>query len=248
MNESKPKAGSAPSERALLAYLLGTLPFDELQLLQRRLMYEIGGNRDSGALIICDHPPGITVGREGSRVHVRPGPDCLAARGWRVRWLGRGGGTFLHLPGQVACYPMIALDAFSLRAAEYVALLQSLVVDLLAAFGLEGMPDARSSGVRVNGRRIAHIGTAVRDNISCFGLVVNVDPDLEWFRDVRCDGDPIPMTSIQRESAGRVRIAAVRQMLTERFAARLGFDRLSVFHNLPELLTRPTRNATARRT
>lgn len=231
--------------RALSAYLLGTLDFDAFLALQRRLVYEAGGDRSSGSLVLCEHPPGITIGREGSRAHVRPGPEELDARGWPLRFVGRGGGAMLHLPGQVACYPVIPLDG--LTAADYVDALHGVVLDLLRDYGLEGTPDADRPGARVNGRRIAHVGVAVRDNVTCFGLVFNADPDLAHFRDVRCDGDAVPMTSLQREAAARVRVPGVRQRLVELVAGRFGFDRVSVFHTLAGAPADPTRHVAAHR-
>ena len=233
--------------RALSAYLLGTLEFDALLALQRRLVYEIGGDRGTSALVLCDHPPGITIGREGSRAHLRPSAEDLHARGWPVRWVSRGGGAMLHLPGQVACYPVFPLDALGLTAARYVEELQAVAVDLVREYELTGTPEPERPGARVNGRRVAHVGAAVRDNVTCFGLVLNADPDLEPFRDVKCDGDPVPMTSLQRESAARVRVPGVRQRLVELIAARFGFGRVSVFHTHPGALPRPTRHAAAHR-
>jgi lipoyl(octanoyl) transferase len=234
--------------RALRGYLLGRLEFDALLGLQRRLVYDVAGDRDTGAVIVCDHPPGITVGREGSRAHIRPGPEELHARGWPVRWVSRGGGAMLHLPGQVACYPVVALDRLGLTPAGYVDALQTLLVELLREFDLPAEPDPAAPGVRVNGRRIAHIGVAVRDWVSCFGLVLNADPDLAPFHAVHCDGDPVPMTSLQRESPSRVRAAGVRQRLVDRVAARFAFDRVSLFHTHPGALPRPNPHATAART
>ncbi len=231
--------------RALHAYLLGRLDFDALLSLQRRLVYDVGGDRDAGAVVVCDHPPGITVGREGSRAHVRPEPEELTARGWPVRWVARGGGVLLHLPGQVACYPVIPLDRLNLTPAAYLAELQSIVVNLLAGYDLRAEPDPDVPGVRVHGRRVAHVGVAVRGGVSSFGLVLNVDPDLEPFRAVHCDGDPVPMTSVQRETPARVRIAAVRQRLVEAVAARFGFARVSLFHTHPGLAPRPASHASA---
>jgi lipoyl(octanoyl) transferase len=242
---SKPES-PAPG-RALHAYLLGTLEFDAFLALQRRLVYDTSGDPTSGALILCDHPPGITIGREGSRAHVRPGPEDLHARGWPVRWVSRGGGTMLHLSGQVACYPILPLDALGLTVARYLAELQEAVVDLLRDYQLVGTPDADRPGVRVNGRRVAHVGVAVRDNITCYGVVLNADPDLEPFREVRCDGDSVPMTSLQREAAGRIRVSGVRQRLVELIAGRFGFDRVSVFHTHPGALPQPTRHAAPQR-
>jgi lipoyl(octanoyl) transferase len=234
--------------RALRAYLLGTLEFGEFLALQRRLVYDISGDRSAGALVLCDHPPGITIGREGSRAHVRPGPEDLHSRGWPVRWVSRGGGTLLHLPGQVACYPVVPLETAGLTVARYLRDLQDIVVELLREYELAGSADADHPGVRVNGRRVAHVGVAVRQNITGFGLVLNADPDLAPFRDVRCDGDAVPMTSIQREAAGRVRLTGVRQRLVELVAARFGFDRVSVFHTHHSALPQPTRHAAAQRT
>ena len=231
------------SPRPLAAYLLGGVGFDDLAALQRRLVYEVSGDRDSAALILCDHPTGITVGREGSAAHVRPNPDQLAARGWPVRWVARGGGAMLHVSGQVACYPVLALDSLNITAGRYVSELQSLALDLVREFGVEAVPDPDRPGVRAAGRRIVHVGAAVRSGVTSYGLVVNVNPDLAPFWEVRCDGDPLPMTSLARESPLRVRVTAVRQRLVELVAACFGFDRVSVFHTHPAALPRPTRHA-----
>jgi lipoyl(octanoyl) transferase len=243
------KAGADPQpiglggERALQAYLLGSLGFDALLALQSRLVYDVAGDREIGVLIVCDHPPGITVGREGSRRHIRPSPEELHARGWPVRWVGRGGGVMLHLPGQVACYPIVALDRLGLTPAAYLSALQGIVVELASEYDITAVADAVRPGVTVAGRRLAHIGAAVRDWVSCFGVVLNVDTDLEPFRDVHCDGDPTPMTSLQRETPSRVRIPGVRQRLVELVAARFGFDRVSVFHTPPGVPMHATRHA-----
>ncbi len=47
--------------RTLRVYLLGTLDFDVFVAFQRRLHYEITGDRRYAVLILCEHPPIITV-------------------------------------------------------------------------------------------------------------------------------------------------------------------------------------------
>ena len=248
MNDASPTADGHPTGRALRAYLLGTLEFDDFLALQRRLVYDISGDRQSGAVVLCDHPPSITIGREGSRAHIRPGPEDLHARGWPVRWVSRGGGTMLHQPGQVTCYPVLPLDAIGQSVAAYLGELQSIIVELLRDHELTGILDPDHPGIRINGRLVAHIGVAVRDNITCFGVVLTADPDLAPFRHVRCDGDALPMTSLQREAAGRVRLTGVRQRLVELLTERFNFDRVSVFHTHPATLPQPTQHAAAQRT
>ena len=225
--------------RALHAYLLGSLAFDTLFNWQRRLIYDIAGEPDTGALILCEHPSGITVGREGSRIHLRLGPEELRARKWSVRWVSRGGGVFLHLPGQIACYPIVSLPQAGLTPGQYIHELETIGVELLREFDLPAERDPNTPGVRIRSRRVIHIGVAIRSGVSCFGMIVNVDPDLEWFRDIHCDGDPLPMTSIQREMPGRVRITTLRQQLVSRIASHFAFERMSLFHTPPGLLNRP---------
>ncbi|MFO0825663.1 MAG: hypothetical protein U0792_21505 [Gemmataceae bacterium] len=142
---------------------------------------------------------------------------------------------------------MFALDAFNLTPGAYLEQLQTVALELLREYGVTGEPDPDQPGVRVNGRRLVHLGVAIRQNVSCFGMIVNADPDLEPFRDVRCDGDTLPMTSLARESSHRVRVTGVRQRLLELIAARFGFGRVSVFHNHPGAIHQRTRHAAAHR-
>jgi lipoyl(octanoyl) transferase len=240
--DSRPDA----DDRPLQAFLLGTLDLDALIALQRRLVYEVAGD-GTPAVVLCDHPPGISIGRDGSRGHVRPSPEVLAARRWPVKWVSRGGGCLLHLPGQVACYPILPLQELGTTPGRYIDSLNRIAADTVREFGAEGEPLTGEPGVRVTGRRIAHVGVAVRDWVSSFGITVNVNPDLDPFREVRCDGDPLPMTSLQRESPARVRVPGVRQSLLEGVARRFGFTRVSVFHTHPTFLPKPTRHAFAPR-
>jgi lipoyl(octanoyl) transferase len=235
-------AGSPHSSRALQAYLLGTLDFERAVALQRRLAYEATGETPAPAVVLCDHPPEITVGRHGSRAHIRLTDDDLASRQWNVRWVARGGGVILHVPGQVACYPVLPLQELGLTPAGYVEALGEMVADLVRGFGLHPTRDA--DAIRVNGRRVATLGVAIRNWVASFGVVVNVNPDLELFRGIDGTGDPLPMTSLQRECPTPVRVPAVRQRLLELLAGRFGFERTSVFHH-PTFLPRTRPHATA---
>lgn len=214
----------------LEAYLLGCVDFDALLALQRRLVYEIGGDRSRGVLILCELPHLITVGREGSSAHVLYEPRELAVRNWPVRWVNRGGGALLHGPGQLVVAPVLALDHLRLDLAGYLGALHEIVAGACreADAPAETLPDR--SGVWARGRLLAHVGVAVHDWVAYFGAAINIDPDLALFRGVRCDGVEEPMTSLARERRGLVRAALVRQRLVESFAERLGFARTSLFH------------------
>ncbi len=227
-----------PGGEVLCAYLLGSLPFEEWLHWQRRLVYDTGETPERGTVVLCEHPPTVTIGREGSHAHLGIPVEQLQRQQCPVHWVARGGGVMLHLPGQLACYPILRLDRLGLTPAAYVDQLAGLMLELLAEYELPVTIDRQRPGIVCRGRRIAHIGVAVRGAITAFGLILNVDPDLRLFYRVRCDGDPRPMTSLQRELGSRCRVSGVRQRLLERMQSRFGFARLSIFHQRPEAFSR----------
>lgn len=216
---------------ALRVYFLGSLPYERFLALQRRLVYEIGGDADLASLVVCEHPPAITIGREGSRRNIRLAPEELDSREWRVRYVARGGGTMLHLPGQIGLYPILPLAELRMTPARYLRELLEVALGVVRDYGADAAIDSDRPGLRVRDRRIAHAGVAVRSGVTAFGLVLNVCPDLELFERIDCDGDPLTMTSLERESPRRVRLPGVRVELANAVAGRFGYSRQSVFHS-----------------
>jgi lipoyl(octanoyl) transferase len=241
--------GQTQSDAVLRIYLLGTVDFEAALLLQRRLAYEVAGDRSQAALVLCQHPPVITVGRQGSHSHILCEPEELQSRRWHIRWVNRGGGCLLQVPGQLALYPILPLDRLGLGLEDYVHHLQDVIVALLGDFLIRGEMHPGRAGVWARSRLLAGIGIAVWDWVSYFGAVVNVNPPLDLFRLVRCGGpQEEPMTSLERERGGPVSPALVRQRCIEHFTSRFGFGRYSLFTDHPLLgSTQPQRHSAVRR-
>ena len=220
---------------------------DDLTTLQRRLVYEVSGTPDGAAVLFADHPRAITIGREGSRLQVRRTDDELTAHSLPLRFVPRGGGAMLHLPGQVTCYPILPLAAFGVTPGEYVRTLVRVTARVVAASGLPAEPSESEVTVRVRGRRVAHIGVAVRGGVSLFGVVLNVCPDLDLFRFLDADGDPTPMTSMQRECDARVTPLVVRQRMANALSDAFSLRRVLVPNRRPHALIHLTRHALAQR-
>jgi lipoyl(octanoyl) transferase len=228
--------GSGP---ALRAFLLGQVDFEKALALQRTLVFQTSGERNTRTLLLCEHAPLITVGRHGSPAHIHFDPDELHARGWRVRWVNRGGGCLLHLPGQLAIYPILALDRLGLGLAAYLDRLQRVLVAVLDDFSVRAGIRPGEPGVWVGSRLVAGVGVAVRDWVAYFGAFLNIDPDLAPFRRIHSGGPGDgPMTSLVCERRGPLRTALVRERLLEHFAAAFGCGRTSLFFGHP-LLGRP---------
>lgn len=237
MNREKTKMDE--ERGALQVYMLGAVPFDTFGLLQKRLHFDIASDRTQAALVLCEHPPLITVGRQGSRAHIQYEDIELRARQWPIQWLPRGGGCLLHVPGQLAVYPLFPLDRLRLSVRAYLDMLGATLAAVLADFSLAPALTADLHGVFVASRLAASIGVAVRDWISMYGAYLNLDPDLEVCRRVRSVAGA-EITSLARERRGMVRPSLVRQRLVEHFQIRFGFDRIALFTDHPLLhLPRP---------
>ena len=217
-------------ESTLQVYLLGCLDFETFLALQRRLHYEITGDRRRAALILCEHPPIITVGRQGSRSHIRLETDDLRQRRWPIRWVQRRGGCVLHLPGQLAVCPILPLDRLCCGVPAYVQTLGATLADVMGDFSIRAPVRASDEGIWVGERMLAALGVSVRDWVSGFGAYVNLHPALDAYR---CVG--VAMTSLQRERRGPVRPSLVRERLIEHFQHRFGFGKVALFSDHPML-------------
>lgn len=235
MSPFAPPLTESAAGAALQAYLLGAVEFEAALALQRQLAYHVAGDRARAALVVCEHPPVITVGREGSRAHILYEPEELQSLRWPTRWVNRGGGCLLHLPGQLAIYPILPLDRLGLGLQAYLDRLRQVLIDVLADFSVGAAPGPDAGGVYVGSRPVAHLGVAVRDWVSYYGAALNVRPDLQPLRRVLTAPAAEPMTSLERERRGPLRAALVRQRLLEHFAARFGFARTSLFFHHPAL-------------
>ena len=243
MNLDRTNSGGVQAAGSVLrVYLLGSLEFEAALTLQRTLAYESAGERHLASLVLCEHPPLITVGRDGSPAHIRCDRDELRARRWPVRWVNRGGGCLLHLPGQLAVYPIVPLDRHGLGLTDYLQRLQRILTSVLHDFGVRGGTRPGQAGVWVGARLIAGVGIAVRDWVAYFGAALNINPDLAPFRILRTDpNEREPMTSLERERRGRLRPSMVRERLIEHFNAAFSFERTSLFFNHP-CLARPVQS------
>jgi lipoyl(octanoyl) transferase len=236
----------SPTDSALQVYLLGSVEFESALAWQRRLAYNVAGDRDSACLVLCEHPPIITVGRQGSRGHIRFDLDELRIQGWRIRWVNRGGGCQLHVPGQLAIYPILPLDRLGLGLAGFFEKFQLVLADVLDDFSISATMQPGRPGLWANGRLIAAMGVAVRDWVTYYGGALNVDPDLEPFRRISCGGPgELPMTSLARERHGPLRPSMVRERIVEHFVARFGFSRTSLFFGHSALTPKAPSDAVA---
>ncbi|MCH7990732.1 MAG: lipoyl(octanoyl) transferase LipB [Planctomycetes bacterium] len=230
---------------SLDVYLLGVVDFDSALFLQERTLYDLAGRDDSnGVLIICEHPPMITVGREGSRSHILADSHELTSRQLDVRRLNRGGGCFVHAPGQLAIYPILPLDRLQLGLAEYRQLLEESLIDVCRDLKVPAFRREDESGVFCRCGQIGHIGIAVKSWTSYHGMFLNVSPMPELMRLVKSNrcGEKVTTLSVQRQRVTPMH--TVRESVIRNLSLRLGYEKSYLYTGHP-LLRRTKRKAYA---
>jgi lipoyl(octanoyl) transferase len=221
----------------LEVYLLGLLEFEEALRLQRRLVYEVSGASGKlAALVLCEHEPIITVGRRGSRSHIACDDDELDARGLALRWVNRGGGCCLHLPGQLAAYPILPFDPDSLSISAYMRRLERCVLRVLREFGVRATTRDDHSGLWTPSGQIASIGVAVSRWVSYYGLTLNVAGRREPFRILHPEGNgSLRATTLEAERQRPTPMSKVRECLVCKFVESFGLCRFNLFTSHPAL-------------
>ena len=85
------------------------MPFAAVAREQERLRELVLRGDGPETLLLCEHPPVVTLGRSANPAHVLASRDELARRGVDVQAASRGGDVTYHGPGQLVGYPIVRL-------------------------------------------------------------------------------------------------------------------------------------------
>ncbi|MGB7549277.1 MAG: lipoyl(octanoyl) transferase LipB, partial [Terracidiphilus sp.] len=211
----------------MIQYLyLGRVGYDEGLGLQAEIAELRYQGRVENVLLLLEHPPVLTLGRNADRSNVLASDELLAERGVTLHEIKRGGDVTYHGPGQLVGYPIF--DLRSLRNAsggrlgpvDFVRGMEEALIRLCGVFGVragriagltgvwcglaDGSPLDESRGAGAPSaspeRKIAAIGIHVSRAITSHGFAFNVTTDLRDFQLVNpCGITDRLVTSLERE-------------------------------------------------
>jgi lipoyl(octanoyl) transferase len=198
---------------------LGRIDYASGLALQRRLVEARHAGAIGNTLLLLEHPPVLTLGRNSDRGHVIASDEFLAYRGVEIHEINRGGDVTYHGPGQLVGYPILDLRSFTvgdsdkrLGAVDYVRLLEEVLIRACADYGVRTQRVAGRTGVwtlpggavPVNARlekKIAAIGVHISRGITSHGFAFNVTTDLRDFDlIVPCGISDRSVTSLELET------------------------------------------------
>ena len=95
---------------------LGTVDYASALSLQQKLVALRKEEKIGDVLLLLEHPPVITLGRNAKAANVIASPELLAHRGVELFECDRGGDVTFHGPGQLVGYPIFDLRGHPRRA------------------------------------------------------------------------------------------------------------------------------------
>jgi lipoate-protein ligase B len=191
-----------------------------------RLVEKRADNEIGDLLLILAHPPTVALGVKG-RSADRPKDllvslDRLMHEGIALTYSVRGGGITYHWPGQVVCYPVLALRPTERNIPAYMAKLEETAIQTLGELGLDAVRRRESAahvGLWIHDRKIVSMGIRVSRWVTSFGFAVNLEGDFSPSQYVRpCGIEGVRLTTVE-ETLGT---APPRERVVERLKESFG--------------------------
>jgi lipoyl(octanoyl) transferase len=205
---------------------LGLVPYETALQLQRTLLQLRKDGRIENTLLLLEHPPVITMGRNARLDNVLASPEFLAQRGVEMFDIDRGGDVTFHGPGQLIAYPIFDLRSFEpkIGAVEFVRRLEEVLIRTCGDYAISTQRIQGLTGVWTYALRskpeakIAAIGVHISRGVTTHGFALNVSTDLENFTlIVPCGLTGKLVTSMERESQKPITVEAIATAASRNF-------------------------------
>src|SRR5580700_9340544 len=148
---------------------LGTVDYATGLRLQQQLVALRKEEKIGDVILLLEHSPVITLGRNAKAANVIASPELLAQRGVELFECDRGGDVTFHGPGQIVGYPIFDLRGFAapdgkrktLGAVAFVRRLEEVLIRTCADFAIPTKRVPGLTGVWTeDSSHDAHVGTA----------------------------------------------------------------------------------------
>jgi lipoyl(octanoyl) transferase len=236
---------------------LGVLDYSEGLRLQQSLVELRKAGQIGDVLLLLEHAPVITLGRNAKAANVLASTEQLAARGVEVFECDRGGDVTFHGPGQLVGYPILDLRSHlasldrdlrshsfagggaratqprkTLGAVDYVRRLEEVLIRTCGDFGIPAKRLTGLTGAWIEAEpaaKIAAIGVHISRSVTSHGFALNVNTDLSYFNlIVPCGITAKPVTSMEKELGREIDLDEVAQSVSRNFGSVFASEMLWV--------------------
>lgn len=191
--------------RVINVVYLGRVDYATGLDLQQTVVHLVKEGRIGHTLLLLEHPPVITMGRNAGAQNIVASREFLTSQGVELFETNRGGDVTFHGPGQLVGYPICDLRAFTPRIGV-VDFVRKLEETLIRTCGDLGVPTQRVPGLtgvwtqQEQTAKIAAIGVHISRAVTSHGFALNVSTNLDYFKMIiPCGISDKPVTSLERE-------------------------------------------------
>ena len=204
---------------------LGRLPYTEAWDLQRAFHEgKAVGRTQDDYLLLLEHPPVFTIGRNGSVANLLATQAAVMEAGAEVHHVDRGGDITFHGPGQLVGYPILSLGDPK-QVVPYVRRLEEALIRTIAEFGVEAWSEPGLTGVWTSQGKVAAIGVKVSRRVTMHGFALNLHPDMGFFGMMNpCGITDRDVTDLSRLTGRRVTIEEAVDALLPNFEEVFGYS------------------------
>ena len=223
---------------------LGLLGYAEAYALQKRLVAARKADAIRDVLLLCEHTPVITQGRNGKREHLLVSENVLRQRNVEFYESSRGGDVTYHGPGQLVGYPILQLGEIRKDVVWYVRMLEEVMIRTSAEFGVCARREEGKTGIwvaceereftqrtqssqREEGapEKLGAIGVHISRWVTSHGFAYNVATDLRNFDlIVPCGIAGRKATSLEKLLGRSVSVSEVTPKMTQHFGDVFGLE------------------------
>lgn len=217
----------------------GRVAYAEAERLQKSLVRRRQAGEIGDVLVLLEHEPVITLGRNAQAANVLRAPQELAQRGIALAECDRGGDVTYHGPGQLVGYPIMDLrgcarPAFlpartgrlELGPVDYVRALEEVLIRVAADCGVACRRIPGLTGVWTQAepaRKLAAIGVHIARGVTSHGFALNLNADLAGFDlIVPCGISDRGVSSISREAGMEWTVERAAPLVELRFLEIFG--------------------------
>lgn len=165
---------------------LGRIPFSAALAHERDAWSTVVAAGSEGVVLGFESEPVITCGVRADDEDLILNRAQIAAAGFAIHRVDRGGQATIHNPGQLVIFPIVNVRSVGARA--WVECLAEVTAETLFNFGVKCEWRADQPGLYTSRGKIMACGVRIRQGVSTHGIAINVSNRLEDFGLIRACG------------------------------------------------------------
>ena len=156
---------------------LGLSDYNDTWKLQKKLQSKRILGEIEDHLLLVEHPPVFTLGKNASKQHIINNLDDVS-----IIQTDRGGNITFHGPGQLVGYPILDLNHYKRSITWYMRELEQLIIDVLGEYDIKASRKKGLTGTWVKDKKIAALGVRISRWVTMHGFSLNINPDLNFYK------------------------------------------------------------------